>query len=143
MGKVESISTPKNAKFSSENATFLGVSTSFPKSPLFRWRIATKSLAPLGLKNRHFGAKSPQLETLIGVKTHDVEAADGGGLVERRLELLAGATDVGAAVQQHLGHPHLVVGAGQVQGCQQLLVRRLQIPFLQQLQRPKLDFKES
>ena len=39
-------------------------SSFFPKWPLFRQRIATKSLVPLGLQNRHFGAKSSQLETL-------------------------------------------------------------------------------
>ena len=55
----------------------------------------------------------------------DLQTPDCRSLVEGCLKFLAGATDVGTAVQENLDHPNLVVGAGQMQRRQLLLVSSL------------------
>ena len=55
----------------------------------------------------------------------DLQTPDCRSLVEGCLKFLARATDVGTAVQENLDHPNLVVGAGQMQRRQLLLVSSL------------------
>ena len=55
----------KNRHIFAKNRHKLANHHSFPKSPLFGWRIAMKFWRHRALQNSHFGAELSQLETLV------------------------------------------------------------------------------
>ena len=60
-------------------------------------------------------------------QVYNFETPHSRGFMQRGLELVTRAAQVGSTIEQNLHHTDLVIGACQVEGCQLLLIRGLKL----------------